>query len=98
MAVGKKPKLANADEAVWGDMLHVTPQELRCRESHEALLVSVRVVFPTECDLFPIKRNEPVIAHGNAMEVVSQTAQQGWYGRRSAKGPATGVPRATFPR
>ena len=75
MPVGKEPKLANADEAVWEDMLYVTPQELRCRESHEALLVSVRIVFPTECDLFPIKRNEPVIADGNAMRIAAQIAK-----------------------
>lgn len=70
--VGKESELANADEAVWKNMLHVAPQEFRCRECHEALLVSVCIVLPAESDLFPIKRNEPVIADGNAMGIAAQ--------------------------
>src|SRR3954468_8433190 len=75
MPVGKESKLANAHEAVWENMLHVAPQKLRCRESHEALLVSVRIVFPSESDLFSIEGNEPVIADGNAMGITAQIAK-----------------------
>ena len=75
MPVGKESKLANAHEAVWKNMLHVAPQELRCRECHEALLVAVCIVLPAESDLFPIEGNEPVIADGNAMGIAAQIAK-----------------------
>ena len=81
MPVGKESKLANADEAVWENMLHVAPQELRCRECHEALLVSACIVLPAESDLFPIERNEPVIADGNAMGITAQIAKHGCWTR-----------------
>src|SRR5579863_8980838 len=75
MPVGKESELANADESVWKNMLHVAPQELRSRERHQALLVPVRIVLPAERDLFPIERKEPVIADGNAMRVAAQIAK-----------------------
>ncbi len=75
MPVGEEAELTNADEAVWKNMLHVAPQELRCRERHQALLVSVRIVLPAESDLLPIERNEPVIADGNAMRIAAQIAE-----------------------
>jgi len=81
MPVGKESKLANADEAVWEDMLHVAPQELRCRECHEALLVSVCIVLPAESDLFSIEGNKPVIADGNAMGIAAQIAKHGCWTR-----------------
>src|SRR5689334_21674555 len=56
-------------------MLHVTPQELRCRECHQALFVSACIVLPTESDLFPVERNEPVIADGNTMGIAAQIAK-----------------------
>ena len=81
MPVGKESKLANAHEAVWKNMLHVAPQELRCRECHEALLVSACIVLPAESDLFPIKGDQPVIADGNAMGIAAQIAKHR-YGTR----------------
>ncbi len=62
-------------------MLHVAPQELRCRECHEALLVPACIVLPTESDLFAIKRDQPVIADGNAMGIAAQIAKHR-YGTR----------------
>ena len=79
--VGKESKLANAYEAVWENMLHVAPQKLRCRECHESLLVSVCIVLPAESDFFPIKRNEPVIADGNAMGIAAQIAKYRFWAR-----------------
>ena len=81
MPVGKESELANADEAVWENMLHIAPQELRSREVHEALLVSVCIILPAESDLFPIKGNEPVIADGNAMRIAAQIAKYGCWTR-----------------
>ena len=72
---GQESKLANAYEAVWENMLHVAPQELRCRECNESLLVSVCIVLPAESDLLPIERNQPVIADGNAMRIAAQIAE-----------------------
>ncbi len=40
-------------------------------ECHEALLVAAGIVLPTESDLFPIKRDQPVIADGNAMGIAA---------------------------
>src|SRR3954468_16081659 len=84
MPVGEEAELTNADEAVWKDMLHVAPQELRCRERNQALLVSVCIVLPAESDLLPIERNEPVIADGNAMRIAAQIAEHRF-------GPAIGA-------
>src|SRR5581483_5642985 len=81
MPVGKESKLANTDEAVWENMLHVAPQELRCRECHDALLVSVCIILLAECDLFPIEGNEPVIADGNTMGITPQIAKH-WFRSR----------------
>ena len=78
MPVGKESKLANAHEAMWKNMLHVAPQELGCRECHEALLVSACIVLPAESDLFAIKRNQPVIADSNAMGIAAQIAKHGF--------------------
>jgi hypothetical protein len=73
--VGQETKLANAHEAMWKNMLHVAPQELGCRECHQALLIAARIVLPTERDLFPIERNQPVIADGHAMGIAAQIAK-----------------------
>jgi len=84
--VGKESKLANTHESVWENMLHVAAQELRCRECHQPLLVSVRIVLPAERDLFPIERNEPVIADGSAVGIAAQIAKHrlaaghSWFG------------------
>src|SRR4051812_1593516 len=76
MPVGKESKLANADEAVWKDMLHVAPQELRCREGHQSLFFAACIVLPAESDLFPVEGNEPVITDGNAMGITAQITKQ----------------------
>jgi hypothetical protein len=81
MPVGKESKLANADEAVWENMLRVAPQELRCRECHEALLVSVRIVLPAESNLFFVEGNKPVIADGDAMGIAAQIAKHRFWAR-----------------
>src|SRR3569833_2047522 len=66
-------------------MLHVASQELRCRKCHQALLVAACIVLPAESDLFPIERNEPVIADGNPMCIATQIAKHrfgarhGWF-------------------
>ena len=75
MPVGKESKLANANEGVWKNMLHEAPQELGCRERHETLLVSACIILPAESDLFPIQRNQPVIADGHAMGIAAQIAE-----------------------
>jgi len=75
VAVGKESKLTNAHEAVWKNMLYVASQELGCRQCHEALLVSACIVLPAEGNLFPIERNQPVIADGNAMGIAAQIAK-----------------------
>src|SRR5579863_6797248 len=62
-------------------MLHVAPQELRCREGHQALLLAACVILPAESNLFSIKGNEPVIADGNAMRIAAQIAKHGCWTR-----------------
>jgi len=73
--VSQESKLTNAHEAVWKNMLHVAPQELGGRECHEALFVSACMVLPTESYLFPIERNEPVIADRDPMGIAAQIAK-----------------------
>jgi hypothetical protein len=39
------------------------------------------IVLSAENDLFPIERNEPVIADGNSMGVAAQVAKHGFWTR-----------------
>ena len=46
--VGEIAEVANANEAPGQHMLAEAAQELACGERHDALLVAMRVVFPSE--------------------------------------------------
>ena len=63
-----------------GEHVARSAEELRCRECHQALLVFVCIVPPAERNLFPIERNQPVIADGNAMGVAAQITKYGFWG------------------
>ena len=67
MAIRQQTELANTNEPMRQNMLGVAPQELRCRERHETLLVSTRVVFPAESDVFSIEEHQAMITDSNAM-------------------------------
>jgi hypothetical protein len=50
-------------------MLRIAPQKFRCRERHETLFVSTRIVFPAEGDTLSIEGDQAVIADRHAMRV-----------------------------
>ena len=54
-AIGEKTEVSDANEARWEQVEQEPAQELIYGERHEALLIAVRGVPPTECD-FVIRR------------------------------------------
>src|SRR5207342_1301114 len=58
-SVRQKSEVANPDEAFRQYMQEESAQELCGAEFHLALLAAVSVVFPAECDVFPIERQQP---------------------------------------
>ena len=54
-AVGKQAEVADADEASGENMLAEAAQELTCGERHDALLVAMCVVFPSEAHMVTIE-------------------------------------------
>jgi hypothetical protein len=74
-AVGEKTELPDADEASRQDVLAEAAQKLDTGNGHVPLLVSVRVILPAKCDLFPIERQQTVIAYGDPMRVPAEVAK-----------------------
>ena len=75
MSAGEIAEVADADEASGQHMLAEAAQELACGERHDALLVAVRVVFPSEAHVAAIKAEQALVADGDAMGIAAEIAQ-----------------------
>lgn len=74
-SVGEIAEVADAYEAPGQHMLAEAAQELACRERHDALLVAVRVVFPSEAYVVTIEAEQALVADGDAMSIAAEIAQ-----------------------
>ncbi len=64
--VGEIAEVANANEAPGQHMLAEAAQELACSERHDALLVAMCVVFPSEAYAVTIEAEQALVADGDA--------------------------------
>lgn len=74
-SVGEIAEVADAYEAPGQHMLAEAAQELACRERHDALLVAVCVVFPSEAYVVTIEAEQALVADGDAMSIAAEIAQ-----------------------
>ena len=68
-------EVADANEAPGQYMLAEAVQELASSERHDALLVAVRVVFPSEAYVVTIEAEQALVADGDAMSIAAEIAQ-----------------------
>ena len=84
VCVGEIAEVADADEASGQHMLAEAAQELACGESHDALLIAVCIVFPSEAYAVTIEAEQALIADGDAVGVAAKIAQHAWDRRKQA--------------
>ena len=72
---GEIAEVADADETSGQHMLAEAAQELACGECHDALLVAVRIVFPSKAYAVTIEAQQALIADGYAVSVAAEIAQ-----------------------
>ena len=82
VSTGEIAEVADADEASGQHMLAKAAQELGSGESHDALLVAVSIVFPSEAYAVTIEAEQALVADGDAVGVAAKIAQ---HARRLAK-------------
>jgi hypothetical protein len=75
VSTGEIAEVADADEASGQDMLAKAAQELCCGESHDALLVAMSIVSPSECHVMTIEAEQTLVADGHAMGVTAKVAK-----------------------
>jgi hypothetical protein len=75
VGTGKIAEVPYADEASRQDMLAKAVHELGCGESHDALLVAVGVVSPSEGHVVTIEAKQTLVADGHAMGVTAKVAK-----------------------
>ena len=80
--VGEIAEVADAKETSGQHMLAEAAQEVACGERHDALLVAMCIVFPSEPNLVTIEAEQALIADGYAVSVAAKIAQ---HVSRSAK-------------
>jgi len=73
--VSEIAEVADANEAPGQYMLAEAAQELACGERHDALLVAMCVVFPSEAYVVTIEAEQAPIADGDAVGVAAEIAQ-----------------------
>jgi len=73
--VSEIAEVADANEAPGQYMLAEAAQELASGERHDALLVAVCVVFPSETYVVTIEAEQALVADGDAMSVAAEIAQ-----------------------
>lgn len=72
MSAGEITEVADADEAQGEHMLAEAAQELACGECHDALLVSVGVVFPSEAYAVTVEAEQALVADGDAVGITAE--------------------------
>ena len=75
MGTGEIAEVADADKTSGQHMLAKAAQELGSGESHDALLIAVSIVFPSEGHAVTIEAEQPLIADGHAMSIAAKIAQ-----------------------
>ena len=73
--VGEIAEVADANEASGQHMLAEAAQELPCGERHDALLVAMCVVFPSEAYVVTIEAEQALVADGDAVCIAAEIAQ-----------------------
>src|SRR3954453_12316895 len=73
--VGEIAEVADANEASRQDMLAEAAQELCRGERHDALLVAVRIVFPSEAYAVTVEAEQALVADGDAVCISAEIAQ-----------------------
>ena len=73
--VGEIAEVTDADEASGQNMLAEAAQELACGERHDALLVAMCVVFPSEAYAVAIEAKQALVADGDAVCIAAEIAQ-----------------------
>ena len=75
MSAGEIAEVTDTNEATREYVLAEAAQELGRRESHNALLVAVSIVFPSEAHVLPIEAKQALVADGHAMGIAAKIAQ-----------------------
>ncbi len=75
VSTGEIAEVADADKAPGQHMLAKAAQELCSAESHDALLIAVRIVFPSKSHAVTIEAEQALIADGDAVSVAAKIAQ-----------------------
>ena len=75
MSAGKITEVADADEASGQYMLAEAAEELACAECHDALLVAVGVLFPSEAYAVTVEAEQALVADGDAVGIAAEIAQ-----------------------
>ena len=71
-SAGEIAEVANADEASGQHMLAEAAQELARGLGHDALLVAVRVVFPSEAYALTVETEQALVADGDAVGIAAE--------------------------
>ena len=83
VGAGEIAEVADADEASGQHMLAEAAQELARGKRHDALLVAVRVVFPSEAYALTVEAEQALVADGDAVCIAAKIAQ---HARRLTEG------------
>ena len=75
VSTGEIAEVADADKAPRQHMLAKAAQELGSCKSHDALLIAVSIVFPSEAHAVTIEAEQALIADGYAVSVATKIAQ-----------------------
>ena len=75
VGTGEIAEVADADEASGQDVLAKAAQELGCGESHDALLVAVGIVSPSEGHVVTIEAKQTLVADGHAVGVTAKVTK-----------------------
>ena len=75
VSTGEIAEVADADKAPGQHMLAKAAQELGSGESHDALLIAMSIVSPSEGHVMTIEAEQALIADGHAMGVAAEIAQ-----------------------
>src|SRR6201995_5027819 len=70
--VSEVAEVADANEAPGQHMLAEAAQELACGERHDALLVAMCIVSPSEANVVTIEAEQALIADGDAMGIAAE--------------------------
>ncbi len=75
LPVGKEAEVADADEAAWEQVQEEAAQELIDRQAHQALLVAVGGISPTEADVAFGEGDQSAVGDADAVGVRTEIPQ-----------------------